>query len=433
MLDTFYHLSAEDSLSIGWDVELSASEFQVLQRLAQGMNYFGRAESLVEAGCQSSSGIPESKYLARFLAEGEEPAKNEELVRLLAPMAPEEYRAWLSQRTAAPKKKGRGKKKAFAPAPSLFEALQVDTADWRGAGWPQPPGSRWVSYARPRQVSRPVSISRQSPSGHGSPVVARYALVGKLLPNLTRAVSIAEAVHGTLVKYSNNAPVFTGKSPEGEPLTGHQHAYIHCELSRDSSRKGISHITIHASMGLGGKNERLALDQLQQKKIWDRSGHHHVLRLMGLYEKQDITELRNKYPSVLADSLPLFATARTWTSLTPFVPTRHPKNRSNGEPKLDANGQHIGSSEHDLIRLLIEHEIITKAADVTVESLENLKLNGRRWAWPQFLTSRRNGNGCRASNQGHSYILTFAESVSGPLAQGYGSHFGLGLFVPEAD
>lgn len=33
-------------------------------------------------------------------------------------------------------------------------------------------------------------------------------------------------------------------------------------------------------------------------------------------------------------------------------------------------------------------------------------------------------------NAGVAFRLTFAEPISGPLALGYGAHFGLGLFVP---
>ena len=36
-----------------------------------------------------------------------------------------------------------------------------------------------------------------------------------------------------------------------------------------------------------------------------------------------------------------------------------------------------------------------------------------------------NGNG-----SGNAFTITFPEPISGPLALGYGSHFGLGLFQP---
>ena len=41
--------------------------------------------------------------------------------------------------------------------------------------------------------------------------------------------------------------------------------------------------------------------------------------------------------------IPIFRRAKRWTSLTPFVPTRHAKCYADGRPKLDADGWPIGS------------------------------------------------------------------------------------------
>lgn len=32
--------------------------------------------------------------------------------------------------------------------------------------------------------------------------------------------------------------------------------------------------------------------------------------------------------------------------------------------------------------------------------------------------------------RGYGFRITFPDSVDGPLALGYGAHFGLGLFIP---
>ncbi|MCW5558053.1 MAG: hypothetical protein KIT22_09530, partial [Verrucomicrobiae bacterium] len=48
----------------------------------------------------------------------------------------------------------------------------------------------------------------------------------------------------------------------------------------------------------------------------------------------------------------------------------------------------------------------------------------------QFQTHRNGGNGSRGNGSGSAFTITFAEPVTGPLAFGYGAHFGLGLFVP---
>jgi CRISPR-associated protein Csb2 len=48
----------------------------------------------------------------------------------------------------------------------------------------------------------------------------------------------------------------------------------------------------------------------------------------------------------------------------------------------------------------------------------------------QFQTIRHDGGGSRGNGDAGAFIITFDQEVFGPIALGYGSHFGLGLFVP---
>jgi CRISPR-associated protein Csb2 len=48
----------------------------------------------------------------------------------------------------------------------------------------------------------------------------------------------------------------------------------------------------------------------------------------------------------------------------------------------------------------------------------------------QFQTIRHDGKGSRGHDSGAAFIVEFPNPVSGPIAVGYGAHFGLGLFVP---
>jgi hypothetical protein len=48
----------------------------------------------------------------------------------------------------------------------------------------------------------------------------------------------------------------------------------------------------------------------------------------------------------------------------------------------------------------------------------------------QFQTQRRHGHGKRSHQPAVSLTIEFEQEIQGPLALGYGSHFGLGLFVP---
>jgi hypothetical protein len=48
----------------------------------------------------------------------------------------------------------------------------------------------------------------------------------------------------------------------------------------------------------------------------------------------------------------------------------------------------------------------------------------------QFQTQRHHGHGKRSHQPAVSLTIEFEQEIQGPLALGYGSHFGLGLFVP---
>jgi CRISPR-associated protein Csb2 len=58
-------------------------------------------------------------------------------------------------------------------------------------------------------------------------------------------------------------------------------------------------------------------------------------------------------------------------------------------------------------------------------------LGGTNTPWLKFGRMRANGGGSVAAAKGYGFRLTFREPVSGPVALGYGCHFGLGQFVPE--
>lgn len=53
---------------------------------------------------------------------------------------------------------------------------------------------------------------------------------------------------------------------------------------------------------------------------------------------------------------------------------------------------------------------------------------GRVLLWTDFQRQRLSGQGSRGQGFLYGFELQFAEAVSGPLALGYGCHFGLGFF-----
>ncbi|MCZ7635028.1 MAG: type I-U CRISPR-associated protein Csb2 [Verrucomicrobia bacterium] len=307
------------------------------------------------------------------------------------------------------------RKKPSVPVPphvpaDLFEALHADTSDLQRAGWSIPPGSQFVDYVRPAHCFD-LAPARPRRSAGTLPTVARFAVSSTVLPRLTRAVSVAERIHQSLVKYSDQAPVFTGKAG-GQPLQGHLHAFILCEAN--GPRDAITHVTVFAPMGIDQQAHR-ALETLTESGVWGHGGHDLQLILLGLGDARTFTDCA------------LFGPAKAWASLTPFVATRHPKTHRDGRPKLDADGWPIGSPAHDLRRLLTE---AGKPLPVRIEPWEVIPVGSRRLRPLEFQADRFHGKGRQGGQTGAAFKLTFTTAIPGPLALGYGAHFGLGLFVP---
>jgi CRISPR-associated protein Csb2 len=349
-----------------------------------------------------------------------------ELVRLLAPMAPEKFQAWRSAFFAASpvpaggkrkkgKKAGTGEADEQSDVPgNLFAALQADTGDLQAAGWNLPPGAQFVNYTRREDVFAPAA--RPKPPRQGSPpTVARFALTSVVPPSITKALTVAEQVHKVLCSagISNGHPTFTGAGS-----ADHRHAHIFCE-SVGSSNAHITHVTVYAPGGFDSD----AVEALRRIGwTWGFKNHELRLVLHAIGKPLD-------FPDCL-----LFARALKWRSLTPFVSTRHAKTYRDGRPKLAPNGKQNGSPEHDLLRLLEKHCPVAfgKIVDVNVapETGMPYAIGRRRFRSLQFQTQRRHGNGARGNGSGNSIEIAFSEPVTGPIALGYASHFGLGLFVP---
>ena len=415
VFDAFAHVAPGESLDVLWPVELSKTQSELLATLLASMNYFGRAESLVEAILLPEA-ITVSRINSRPLIEGEFVADREEPIRLLAPMTPEEFALWLTEQTSVTTK-SKGKKKAnFALPESLYDALLADTSDLKARGWSQPPGSRWIDYARPAEPFRIVPRRMPAPDDR-RPTVARFAIVSQVPPRITEALSLGERFHRALVSRCPRS-VFTGCNAAGEPLsTGHQHAFYLSEC--DFSRGTVSFLSVYARIGLD-LEARQALEQLRQ--TWGYDSYKLQLVLLGVGEPKDF----GGENAAAGHALPL-GKGREWISLTPFVPTRHAKTHRNGAPKFDAAGVPIGSPQHDLLRLLLESGF---PQPTKVELVPHLQLASRRIHWLEFQRTRRNGRGCKAGERGYGFHITFPEAVRGPIAIGYGAHFGLGLFVP---
>lgn len=422
------------------EAELLEDERRVLGVLLDNLSYLGRAESWVEAavadsppgepncfplgiGCEANGPIDSRTY--REVPEGYE------TISLLAACKPADYLVWASRQSEALQTATVGRVRAGVRARvsvpvDLWEALHAETGTLQRQGWSAPPGSRWVDYARPAEPFRVSYQSRSAVPEDRLPTVARFALAGAVLPRLTGAVLMGERIREALMSHtqwvegSEGALAhFSGRSKDGIPLDDdHAHAFY---LPADDDGDGrIDHITVFSPVGFT-RPAQLAMGRL--RKLWGAGGHDIFVVLVGLGQAEDYGGL-----NVLGGQTPQLAFSHVWVSRTPFVLTRHPKAYRDGRPKLDPDGRQIDGPEAQLRAELARRGY---PAPMSVEPLRQTTAAGKELRWLEFRRQRRSGGGKLSSLAGYGFRLTFGQLVRGPIALGYGCHFGLGQFVGE--
>jgi CRISPR-associated protein Csb2 len=276
---------------------------------------------------------------------------------------------------------------------------------------------------KPQEKARPATPKFPKPN------VARYALASNVFPKLTDAVSVGDRFHRGLIRRSANLdkngepdPVFLGKDKQNNPLQGHQHAWY---LPEDADGDGkIDHVLVYAEKGFS-PNAIAALSRL--RKVWNRDGLNLQTVLISLgqvsdYRGDQTGTIRGNHLS------PLVASGLVWESITPVVLQRHPKYDRQGNRKCRPDtGLQIDGPEDQVYRMLKQ---LGFAQPSKVQLLDSHKKLGGKYYCNQFQRHRYSGKGNKGPNRGYGFRITFKESQAGPLALGYGSHYGLGMFRP---
>ena len=211
--------------------------------------------------------------------------------------------------------------------------------------------------------------------------------------------------------------VFSGKDETGQPLKSHDHAYYLPTAENDANR--LDHVTVFAARGFGP--DELAALQAVRRLPWGE-GEPLQVRLVGLGRPEDFR-------------CRLFGPARVWESATPFVVTRHPKQRGRRKDPPDCHG--ISGRPQFAMRVLDEEcqrwlrrqPTLAGAASPTYTVLEHVGRTGS-FRPLQFRRVRRKPGDDGANRATAAFRLEFDRDVAGPLCLGHASHFGLGLFLP---
>lgn len=391
-------------LCMVWPAALTEDQRALLAQLLSRLGYLGRAESRVTARLSSGDeDLPDLKVSTRRVDADDEP------VRLLAPVASNEYDAWRRDSPSAPN--------------DVIAALQVDTTTLQREGWNFPPGARELIYWRPASAlsfasaaDMPASATRDRDD------TALFALSTDkrrdVLPLMERALPTMALFRRALLSQVGDeqqlgrCPELTGKDGEGQPLRcEHRHAHFIPVAFDARSPRRIDHVLVHAPMGFGPVAES-ALRQL--RRTWAKGMDDIAVTLIGI-------GTRCSFRTVGREPIAELGSGATWVSRTPFVPPRFLKSR--GRDSLE-----------EQIRSELEHRGLPRLiAAPTIAAPSDTSRAGKDARWFRAFARTRQGNGGTAPAGVFHVTLTLTRPVEGPLCLGWGSHFGLGVFAPAAD
>lgn len=393
VFDAFTAVKRDDPLTVVWpNVELPDDQRELLDELLSVMGYLGRAESWVEAkrineapvvNCRRDNGALDTET-------GE---LKGETVTLYAPLTAAEYQS-LRERVLADKKSA--KKLAKTLPDRLLNALSVETADLRKQGWNQPPAARKVSYLRPVDALRPRYTTHHIPL----PTVtsACFILVGKPLPRVEDTLRIGELMRIAVMSRAKHLfgadkipAIFSGHDmPEGNR---HRHAFY---LPWDSNCDGhIDRVLLHVPDGMQAEARRIVEGV---RKLWIHDGGEWCLILESVGGPE--------IASILTQP------SKVWESVTPYLHPWHVKKGFDIEAQIKRECRKRGTPE-----------------PVSLESFYEVEVGkNRKRRTIHFRRFRNRRVLIQPDRLGSFWRLSFTEPVQGPLALGFGCHFGLGLF-----
>jgi len=463
------------------NLDLSASEHELLVELVERLPYLGRAESWVTGSVMPHGHEPIGYF--RAVASQRRPTTDElDPVKTLGTLSASAYLDWraqqlrvevaqaLQEEQLAAQERGKAIPKELAKKsfdrldgllpPSIVDCLYVESVDLQKQGWSQPPGTQWLTYWVPDTAlssrTPEVELRRSKPESQA----ILFALSsdtrnGEVLPKMKDALLRGELFHQAAVARAESfvsdhlspgrttASLLTGIGEDGEFLRGHKHIHF-MPLSLNGqtrtwrpSERPIDHILAWSSETLD-RQALLALGGVL--KLYASKIPTIFLTVAGTGRLDDFRP--NGQHGIRE-----FGSGRIWISVTPFVPPRFLKASSKNSLRgqLEAELECRGFSRPDKVEVQLEGE--NGNSWIPVEDFWRLwqtqrgavSVNdgcrngpGRILArdWRLFRRERVSGKQKPPISLGLGIRLTFPQTTVGPICLGYGSHFGLGVFSP---
>jgi CRISPR-associated protein Csb2 len=427
VFDAFVRIANDEDVVVAWpDLTLNDLQARLLDALLENLGFLGRAESWVEARRAAAPAnfncVPATEEIDDSTGE-----VIGETVQLLAPVGPREYARFRMEKFGAAgipsgtlggtSRLSKTQKTLATTLPERWlDALSVDTSELQAAGWSAPPAAVSVRYRRPfralQTIATEITRKRVRTRPKTSVTTARFALYGKPLPRIEDAVRIGELLRWTAMGCARRL-----LGPEGLPpeLSGHgldaENQHGHAFWLPDADRNGlIDHMLIHVPSGLSAEAVRV-LSALQSLKRDE--GQPLRLMLEGIGTSEMLSGISSHLQS-----------ASVWQSVTPYLHPWHLK-----KPTLRSYEATLAAIAEQIRR---EWQLRGKSLPALKDAteLQEISLGGRRLRPLHFHRFRRKRGLTQPDTLGRLLELHFAEPVQGPLALGFGCHFGLGLFRP---
>jgi CRISPR-associated protein Csb2 len=287
--------------------------------------------------------------------------------------------------------------------PRLIDALRAETGDLRATGWNLPPGARMITYERPGSAVTSSMRIRHEASAPAHVTTARIALAGRPLPRIEDSVRIGEAVRATAIRIADSASgaagvpsEISGHGPSAED--NHRHAFY---LPEDADGDGhIDHVLVHAPGGLSPAAVT-ALGYI--RRLWIEDGVEWTVVFEGVWTEAP------------ASGSVYGARADRWRSVTPYLHPWFAKRRFGVEEQIRKECAQRELPAPDFIRIM---------PSVPVRGRERRPVHFHRFRSKRWLR--------QPDVHGSMIEIAFPRSVAGPLALGFGCHYGLGMLSPNS-
>ncbi|QQP88021.1 type I-U CRISPR-associated protein Cas5/Cas6 [Skermanella sp. TT6] len=241
----------------------------------------------------------------------------------------------------------------------------------------------------------------------GIPTGVRWRLFGDTRPPLTATFFLGDLARRAAIGHAGRMlgadrvpPVISGHGVDRDPR--HRHAFF---LPEDADGDGVlDHVLITASAGFG----RDAVASLAtHDRLFDGRNGEWAIRCVWLGEAE-------RAPSRLAGP------SACWESVTPHVPPWHTRRGFTNADQIRREFDRRGLPAPRRLEQ-VAGPVARDGAPVRPDDFV-LRLDRRTIA---------HGPAGRETDAAF-WRLTFSEPVAGPLAIGWGCHFGLGLFSPSS-